>query len=353
MRLALGVFEACGGAGGAFWSAYRQLLPTPPLVTHLLTLPEPWLAEVQDESMQARAVELREKLNSLYPKLDSHAVHPATSGYEAMGAPMDQIPKPLQYMYALVVSRCFAMSDGNTFAFVPFLDMANHAARPTANFGSDASKFVLQALQPLMEGDEVSVCYGEDYTTMRLFEQYGFAPAQGTAQDWRILREVVDAAAGAGDTGTIAALSDAPKTPLSESLAGMQAFTAALAQHGENEHLTQERSAAMLFALGILDVEEERKKGGGASTSGPSNDESGFGDALSKAVSPTALLAAVRWRLARFPTSLEEDEEQLSQVQKTASGRVDPRLTAVLDFRIALKRLLTLTEVVLNTFLGK
>ena len=157
VRLALGVFEACGGAGGPFWDGYRQLLPPPPRLAHPLTFPADWLAEVQDAALEAKVRAKAEKLRELYPSLHSHAVHPVTAGYESMGAPMELIPDrcsthtpswsacactcrtctchhatgapmelipyPLQYTYALVVSRCFAMADGDTFAFVPFLDL--------------------------------------------------------------------------------------------------------------------------------------------------------------------------------------------------------------------------------------
>jgi hypothetical protein len=155
VRLALGVFEACAGSGGEFWDQYRKLLPPPPKLAHPLTFPDALLDELQDDEMANKTRALRERLASLYPSLASHSVHPATVGYERMGAPMDQIPLPLPFCYALVVSRCFTTSDPDTFAFVPFLDMADHAARPAANFASDGRGFVLKALRPIKSGEEV------------------------------------------------------------------------------------------------------------------------------------------------------------------------------------------------------
>lgn len=334
VRLALAVFDACSGAGGPFWDAYRQLLPPPPKVAHPLTLPENWLYEMQDEEMEAEAALLRHKLAMLYPLLDEHAVHPATAGYEEMGAPMEQIPKPLVYMYALVASRCFRMSDGDTFAFVPFLDMCNHAAKPTANFGSGQGGFALEALKPLNQGDEVSICYGEDYTTSRLFSQYGFVPAQGTEQDSRMLHLVVDAAAKAKDPETVAALGT---ELLSGSIAGMQALGEALKEHSNSTLSTDERRAAIFDAIAGVD-----------DTAADSDD-----DRASKGVPPAALLAAVRWQIASFPSLLQEDEEKLKYLVSEAGGnmKVDPRVMAVMDFRIARKRLLSLTEKVLSTLL--
>lgn len=157
VRLAVGVFDACGGAGGPFWDAYRRLLPPPPRLAHPMTLPAAWLPEVQDAALEAKVKAKAALLRDLYPALHTHSAHPATAGYEAMGAPMDVIPQPLPYAYALVVSRCFAMADGDTFAFVPFLDLCDHAPaeKAMANFASDARGFVLRALRPIASGEEV------------------------------------------------------------------------------------------------------------------------------------------------------------------------------------------------------
>ena len=66
-----------------------------------------------------------------------------------------------------------------------------------------------------------------------------------------------------------------------------------------------------------------------------------------------ALLAAVRWQLTQFPTSLLEDEQLLRQLEEAAeSAAVDGRVYAVLSYRLARKRLLAYTEQVLGTFLG-
>jgi hypothetical protein len=348
VRLACAVFEACSGAGGPFWDTYRRLLPPPPKLTHPLALPAALLPELQDAQLEAKTLELRSRLHELYPLLADHACHPATNAYRAMGAPMDQIPLPLEYCYGLVVSRCFAMADGDTFAFVPFLDMADHAARPCANFASDPRGFTLRALRPVAAGEPVTICYGEDYTSRRLFSQYGFAPAEGTAADSALLLELVDAAIVSKAPGVAEATEAAPSTPLGSSQVAIQALGAALSAQADSPLSTSERRGALFDVLVPEDSSKpDRTDGTGEGTNAMPPPR--------RPTSPAVLLAAVRWGISELPTSLAHDEEQLSLMLEAAGGNraaADPRLLAVLDYRIAWKRLLAFTESTLATFLG-
>ena len=183
VRLAVAVLEATAGAGGPFWDQYRKLLPLPPDLTHPICLPEQTVPELQDMPLVTEARERTALLERVYPELVDHTAHPATASYINRGAPTELVPPPLSWAYALVVSRCFTQShDGDTFAFVPFLDMAQHSDNPSANFTSDQRGFTLRALRPVCEGEPITICYGEDYTSRRLFSQYGFSPGEGTAQ---------------------------------------------------------------------------------------------------------------------------------------------------------------------------
>lgn len=85
-------------------------------------LPPGVLPEFQHAALQAGAEAQRERLAALFPGLAS----PRATG----GLP------PLLRTYALVRSRAFRASE-DSFAFVPFLDAANHAPDPNADFRRD------------------------------------------------------------------------------------------------------------------------------------------------------------------------------------------------------------------------
>ena len=61
--------------------------------------------------------------------------------------------------------------DEDSFAFVPFLDLCQHAADPAADFASGDGAFALRARRDLEAGEELSICYGADYGSRRLFKQ--------------------------------------------------------------------------------------------------------------------------------------------------------------------------------------
>ena len=65
--------------------------------------------------------------------------------------------------------------DDDSFAFVPFLDLCQHAAEPAAEFASGGGAFALRARRPLEAGEEVTICYGADYSSRRLFKQCAHA----------------------------------------------------------------------------------------------------------------------------------------------------------------------------------
>ena len=300
VRLALGVLEATAGAGGPFWDMYRRLLPSPPQMLHPVCLPAAMQAELQDSELQGGTTERVALLRDVYPMLANHATHPATASYEQMGAPMEMIPSPLEWAYGLVTSRCFTMSDGDTFAFVPFLDLCQHDSPPAADFASDGEAFHLRALRPLDAGEQVTICYGDDYNSRRMFKQYGFAPEDGVETDADLLRELCPQRAS--DTEVLKP-------------SDLEPLLAAFKAHNESPLATPARLTAVYDAI---------------------TDDS--------APAAPALLAALRDVSAAFPTSLDEDEASMLTPAK------DPRARAVLEYRVQRKRLLRLAEQILDKY---
>lgn len=330
LRLALAVYEATAGSGGGFWNEYRKLMPPPPTLTHPLCLPQPLLPELQNPELQAKVQTKAALFASLHPQLHEHDSHPVTASYLGKSFPMECIPRPLPYAYALVVSRCFAMADGDTFAFVPFLDMAQHADKPTANFQADDDGVTVTALRPLAKGEEITISYDPQYSSEQLFAQYGFVPSDGCAQDAKLLRGALDAALAAGDEKVQAAEESSPATPLSDSQAGVTALLAAFDVHRGEALASGPRLEALFEAL-LGELQEGESP-----------------------VAPAALLAAVRWRLRELPSTLDDDAKTLLELETgAANGEVIlPCQLALISYRLAIKKQLALAEAVLSTFLG-
>jgi len=328
IRLALGVFEATAGCGGPFWDQYRRLLPLPPLCTSAASVPIALLAELQDPVLQSRAGAKAALLRELYPSLSDHAVHPVTASYVQMDAPLELVPLPLQWAYSLVVSRCFTMADGDTFACVPFLDMCQHADLPAANFSSlPDGGFVLTALRPLKSGDEVTISYdGGAYDSRRMFELYGFAPSDGTARDGQLLSATVAAAArsassSSDSSGAAAAIAAFEAEPSELDASSVKTLLRAFDAHRGSPWASPARLAALFDAL--------------TETAAPA---------------PEAFYHGVRWQRQEWSTSIEEDLQELLEAEQQGSER-DTRVEAVLSYRLARKKQLALAEDILHEYL--
>jgi hypothetical protein len=66
----------------------------------------------------------------------------------------------MQWAFGCVRSRAFRLA-ADRRAFVPFLDVANHAQRPTAAFRESGSCVELVAVADARAGDEATICYTE------------------------------------------------------------------------------------------------------------------------------------------------------------------------------------------------
>ena len=313
-----------GGDAGAFLGAYlREWAPPAEELVLPLCLPEPAVREFQHAALEEAALEQQRRLAGTFPELmpgrdgtlpaaAPGAPAPSPSGWWA--APGE--PGPLQAGFALVRSRAFQLAE-DTFAYVPFLDMANHALEPSADFMTTREEFVLFARRDLAEGDAVTISYG-NYTNQRLMAQYGFVPEGGNPHDRLDL--LTGLQFGGGFRGF----------PLERVQAAVGDIPFLLALEGRDPRLT-----AALKSLPLLD--EEGEEGGGAGGRG------GWGEAQRDLA--RALEQRCQQELASCATSLEHD---LALLEEGAALPPPARLEAALRYRVERKRLVLRSAEVLG-----
>ena len=194
-RLALRLLDALDGrdhdGDGGLWQAYAPLLPRAGALANPQLLPDALLDRLGDATAADAAREQRARLRTLFGDVDAD----------------DDARR--QWAWALVRSRTLAMRRGggstfDSFALVPFVDMANHG--DGAGFGTHAARaarfawpplpntdfrvergltpsVVFRALAPLAPGDEVLLRYGDELSARHVFARYGFARAATMAHE--------------------------------------------------------------------------------------------------------------------------------------------------------------------------
>ena len=179
MAHALALCDAAHGGGDPFWAEYAEwFLPRPEVVTMPVCLPEVVLAGCGHAALRDNARAQRERLREL--------------GLPAgVGAPLgDGLPTVFEWAFACVRSRAFAQGDAR--CMIPFMDMANHAASPTCDFGLlPDGRYALFAVKDVEAGEEATISYASaqgagaegGYTNQRWMAQYGFVPPQGNPFD--------------------------------------------------------------------------------------------------------------------------------------------------------------------------
>ncbi|KAG2434230.1 hypothetical protein HXX76_007955 [Chlamydomonas incerta] len=334
---ALALVDGLAGDGGEFWARYCDvLLPAP----ERLTLPMCWepqrLAQLQHRAIAAAAEAQQDRLMGMFPEL-----------MEPLAA---DVPSWFQWAFACVRSRAFR-AGADAFAFVPFLDLANHAdapqAVPPAPAGASAAAsppppsnqvanadfrasppasgadeagageyFELYALRDIAPGEEVTISYAgpEGYTNQRFMAQYGFVPVGGNTADRVSLELTPEMQAAPLDLAVL------------QELLGDALFMSAL--RGSDPYLT-----AALKSLPLAD------SGGGS------------GSASAESVrTAAALLQQVEAQLAEGSTTLEADEQLLGGPEGRALAESDPRQVAAVAYRIERKRLLGKAAALLRAY---
>eukprot|EP00752_Nemacystus_decipiens_P006521 g5872.t1 len=405
VRLALALLEAtCDPQiGGKFWDIYGRLLPQPHTVTVPFCLPERLLVQLHNDGMAERARKQVDRVRSLYPDLmRSLLSHPKTAAYVARKAEdrqgeaaaegaaekeTDAAPLALLWAFAMVRSRAFA-ADDDRFAFVPFLDMANHGfAAPTANFaydgGVDPGVFRLQATRKMPAGEEVTISYGEKLNAEQLMVQYGFpvpeelplerplcdpdalvrentsaeeTPAAAAAAV-EATAEVEDREPEAGVEAKVEVAQDLPAGAereaqadaeesggLGEERVGLmnelfmraQERFAREAAGDERQFEIRVRKVLPLIPPIATKIRELRGHGEGAIAEGA-----------------TAYLNELQaYRSRSYPSSEDQDRELLRYCLGDGRGKVDPRLANVVRYRIGRKESHSIAAGVLEEFLA-
>ncbi|KAK9841856.1 hypothetical protein WJX81_007585 [Elliptochloris bilobata] len=163
LLLSLALMDAVAGDGGSFWEAYAsEMLPEPQALAVPFCLPHELLLALRSPVIASGAQEQQARLRALFPGLAQEAA--------------DGVPGWLHWAFACVRSRAFCLGP-ERFAFVPFLDAANHAVEPRAAYREAGGAVELVALEGgLAAGQQVTISYsgGRGYTNQRFMMQYGF-----------------------------------------------------------------------------------------------------------------------------------------------------------------------------------
>ncbi|GLI68384.1 hypothetical protein VaNZ11_012712, partial [Volvox africanus] len=341
---ALALVDGLAGDGGEFWQRYcDELLPAPEQLTLPMCWEGPRLAQLQHTDIAQAATAQKARLTALFPEL--------------MEPLAPDVPGWLQWAFACVRSRAFRVGT-DAFAFVPFLDFANHAeapangqptptasitqGRPIANADfrmfattsrreeglgeDDGSFFELVALRDIDLGEEVTICYSgpEGYTNQRYMAQYGFVPRGGNPADR--IRVDLDAEHQAAPL-ELARLQD---------LIGDGLFLAAL--RGTDPYL--------FAALKSLPLKDEDPRVMDAYSI--QQRTTTRGDASVRTA--TSLLRQVEAQIAEGTTPLEDDELMLAGSAGEQLFSENPRLAAAVIYRIERKRLLATTATLLRAY---
>lgn len=303
----LALLDGISGSGDSdlFWQRYtNHILPEPILLTLPVCLPEVLLHMLGHADIIQGALAQKSRLAQMFPGL---AVQATGGG-----------PTWMEYAFGCVRSRAFAL-DQERFAFVPFLDTANHAADPNANFVAppNASCVNLVSLKPISEGEEVTISYTGPHgaTNQRMMAQYGFVPRHGNAFDrlrFQYLEEKND---------TLLSL-DAMQAALGDGEAMVDAFS------GRDTY-----TYAALKSLPLAAME---------------SDAAPLTDQLDLA---RALLGELQAEREQWATSTEADAAELMRLESMEGA--DPREEMVVRYRYQRKRLIDAATSILEAFMHR
>jgi hypothetical protein len=87
----------------------------------------------------------------------------------------------------LVKSRLFTANQSTRY-LVPYIDMANHSQTKNTKWSFNQTKngFVLESVQDIKKGEEISITYGNNIDNENMFLQYGFLLENNEANSTRL-----------------------------------------------------------------------------------------------------------------------------------------------------------------------
>tara|TARA_B110000977_G_scaffold9004_2_gene11958 strand:+ start:10746 stop:12296 length:1551 start_codon:yes stop_codon:yes gene_type:complete len=206
--LSRAVVDAVAGDGGEFWVQYGGVMPPPEALALPFLIPDDELNSLQDPKLAEVAIVTRARIAALMPDLlepvgVSGDDNETNEKNETIPAKQPDVSKSVAaWALALVRSRCMlagsVQGGGNARAIVPFIDLANHASIPNADYRCDGvemnvdgvgaqedkNAFQLVCIKKVNKNEEITLAYTKGEGTSRdHFAQYGFVPNGGYARD--------------------------------------------------------------------------------------------------------------------------------------------------------------------------
>lgn len=326
--LALALLDAVAGDGGQFWEEYATaVLPSPPQLTLPVCLSEDLLQDLQHQDIVDRALQQKRRLRELFPGL----------AVPMLDSVDDTTTTYLEWAFSCVRSRAFRLGQ-NIFAFVPFLDIANHADCPNANFQVpvDRQSVNCVSVRDIKCVEEITISYngitapskisttstgstteGErGYTNQRWMAQYGFVPRQGNPFDRIDFSSCV--------------LPSSPHVLLS-----VDAFQSIL---GDGDDMVDVFSGRNIFFYAAL---KSFPLAVTESETAPMEQQ--------LEVAASMLACVQREKQEQWKSSVEEDEVELLRLEQE-HGSSNSRREAVVRYRLHRKKLLSAAEKLLTAF---
>ncbi|KAL2266252.1 hypothetical protein VTJ83DRAFT_5604 [Remersonia thermophila] len=169
------------------WTEYLQFLPE--------TVPVPTLW-AEDERLLLRGTSLEVAVNAKLSALDAEfgLIQQKSSDIPAWNELLWEGPSAVSFpdwirLDALYRSRSLQLPRSGE-ALVPYLDMANHSASPTAYYDETLKDEVLLLPRPgvrISKGDEITISYGETKSAAEMLFSYGFVDPEATTGESLVL----------------------------------------------------------------------------------------------------------------------------------------------------------------------